>query len=151
MTALGPARADELRRQLADALTLEEREERMLAAWVWTGADAFATGDIDLVVHASRSLEDALAQLGFERRGRFFVLPDAELFVEFLVRSYRPDGARPKWSPATSERLRARAADEGLEDALEELSRRADATREGATFGEDELRALARALRPGIL
>jgi len=133
VTALGPARADELRRQLADALTLEEREERMLAAWVWTGADAFATADIDLVVHASRSLEDALAQLGFERRGRFFVLPDAELFVEFPGTELPPGWsstevvARNQRTPARSRGRRgSRGCARGVEPSRRRYERRRD-------------------------
>jgi hypothetical protein len=66
-----------------------------LAAWAWTGAPEFATADVDLVAPTSPRLERVMADLGFERRGRFFVLSEAGLFVEFPA-SELPPGWRPR-------------------------------------------------------
>jgi hypothetical protein len=50
-----------------------------VAYWV---PGAYVTGDIDVVMPASKNIELRLAELGFTRDGRFWTLPGREIFFE---------------------------------------------------------------------
>ncbi len=52
-----------------------------VAVEFWTHG-AYATGDIDLYLPHGPAVDDLLAQLGFEKRGRHWIVEDADLFVE---------------------------------------------------------------------
>lgn len=92
------------RRDLEAALALENETERKLAVvslidqlvqlieWraivigglaveFWTHG-AYATTDIDLYLPHGPAVDDLLAELGFRKEGRHWVLPDAQIFVE---------------------------------------------------------------------
>ncbi len=44
----------------------------------------YTTGDIDLIVSDRKKLKEVLLKLGFEQRGRMWVHPEWELFVEVV-------------------------------------------------------------------
>lgn len=92
------------RAELEDALALENETERKLAVAAlidelvrdlgfraiviggvavefWTHG-AYATGDIDLYLPHGPAVDERLELLGFERRGRHWVRPEHDLFVE---------------------------------------------------------------------
>src|SRR6266508_7011786 len=92
------------RDELAQALTLEDETERKLAVvslidglvqrieWraivigglaveFWTHG-AYSTSDIDLYLPHGPAVDALLAEIGFRREGRHWVLPEHELFVE---------------------------------------------------------------------
>ncbi len=52
-----------------------------LAVAYWT-AGAYVTGDIDVVMPHLPEIDTCLAELGFEKRGRFWVLPGSDVFLE---------------------------------------------------------------------
>lgn len=52
-----------------------------VAVEYWTYGE-YATGDIDLLMPYLPAASDRLAELGFERKGRHWVLPGTEIFVE---------------------------------------------------------------------
>jgi hypothetical protein len=89
---------------LAEALALENETERKLAVvslidrqvqrieWraivigglaveFWTRG-AYSTTDIDLYLPHGPAVDDLLAELGFQRQGRHWVIPEHDLFIE---------------------------------------------------------------------
>ena len=52
-----------------------------LAVAYWT-AGVYQTGDIDIVMPWSPEVDERLASLGFEKEGRFWRLPGADVFLE---------------------------------------------------------------------
>ncbi|HSC90765.1 MAG TPA: hypothetical protein VLB86_03840 [Gaiellaceae bacterium] len=81
---------NETERKLAVVALIDELVQRIgfraiviggLAVELWTHG-AYSTGDIDLYLPHGPAVDDLLAELGFEKRGRHWVVEDAGLFVE---------------------------------------------------------------------
>jgi hypothetical protein len=81
---------NETERKLAVAALIDQLAQRIgwraiviggLAVEFWTHG-AYSTGDIDLYLPHGPAMDDLFAELGFERHGRQWVLPEHELFIE---------------------------------------------------------------------
>jgi hypothetical protein len=81
---------NETERKLAVVSVIDEQVQRIewraiviggLAVEFWTHG-AYATTDIDLYLPHGPAVDDLLAELGFRKRGRHWVLPEHDLFVE---------------------------------------------------------------------
>jgi len=94
----------DLRTELARALTIDDQTERQLevvaivseavadlgirpvvvgglAVAYWT-AGTYLTGDIDVLMPSSPAVDERLRALGFRREGRFWLIAEADLFLE---------------------------------------------------------------------
>jgi hypothetical protein len=81
---------NETERKLAVVSLIDEQVQRIewraiviggLAVEFWTHG-AYSTSDIDLYLPHGPAVDDMLAELGFRKQGRHWVLPEHELFVE---------------------------------------------------------------------
>jgi hypothetical protein len=62
-----------------------------LALACWLAGDKYLTGDIDVVMPWNDEADRRLRALGFEREGRFWILPGRPLFLEAPGSGLRPE------------------------------------------------------------
>lgn len=121
-----------------------------LAVAYWTGG-AYLTGDIDVVMPSTPEVDARMAELGFERRGRFWVLPEAGLFFEAPGSALAPGEEAVDAELGSGRTVRVLRAEDGLVHRLHEFvaTGHADAFRQAVallgTPGLDRGRLVARA------
>lgn len=62
-----------------------------LALACWVSEDRYLTGDIDVAMPTTEPVTRLLEGVGFEREGRFWILPGREIFLEAPESQLRPD------------------------------------------------------------
>ncbi len=89
MDGLADERDDLTRRLLALALLTERLERDQIQPILVGGmalelytAGGYSTGDVDLALPMAAEVDEAFAELGFEKRGRFWIQEELDLYFE---------------------------------------------------------------------